>query len=113
MLTPDRIAGLLAAQINDQYGVIIGTDPIDATTGSDGSSLFALPIQQDLGVFKMIVKSTKVSVNAGEVEDPQNGKVTCVRASLDYEHSTGGRNGHTIGSYWFKEDGSLLGSREG
>lgn len=114
MLSNEKIAALVAKQMSADYGIQVGVLPFDEHRGRgrDAEEYFSLDVTQDLGVFKPVMSKVWIKVRAGDVVD--NGqKQTCVFVGLHYDHTHGGSNGANIGTYWYDQDGKLVGSREG
>lgn len=109
----ERIAALVAKQIKDRFGHSVDPAPYDESRTRSGERFFSLPIEQDHGIFGMIVSETHLKLRAGEVEDAENGKHTTVFVALHYEHVSGGRNGSNVGTFWFADDGGLINFRVG
>ena len=109
----DRIAALVAEQIKDRIGHSVDPAPYDENRTRSGEQFFSLPIEQEHGIFDMIVSGTHLKIRAGEVEDDENGKHTSVFVALHYEHVSGGRNGSNVGTFWFADNGELINFRAG
>ena len=109
----DRIAALVAKQIEERFGHKVEAEPYNESRTRLGERYFDLPIEQEHGIFGMIVSETHLKIRAGEVEDAENGKHTSVFVALHYEHVSGGRNGSNVGTFWFADDGGLIAFRAG
>lgn len=109
----ESIAALVAKQIEERFGHKVEAAPYDENRTRTGDRFFSLPIEQEHGIFGMIVSETHLKLRAGEVEDAENGKHTSVFVALHYEHVSGGRNGSNVGTFWFADDGGLIAFRAG
>lgn len=101
----ETVAATIAADIATRLGFKVDPQMTDVSHRGD-SSYCTLPIEQNLGVFAMVVKSAQVSLRMELVDDG----TTWVLGSLQYSHTGGGTNGSNIGTWWVR-DGIIEGFR--
>lgn len=109
----EYIATLVAAQIAASFGHTVKAEPFEESRSRGGDQFFSLPIEENFGIFSMVMKDAHVRIAAGKVESEEHGEHYNVRAALHYSHVSGGSNGSNIGTYWFTKTGELIGFREG
>lgn len=96
----DTVAAVIAADMATRFGQTVDATPQDVTKARIGDGVYAsLAISQDLGIFKMVVASADVGLRCEPVSDG----TVWVLVDLRYEHIGGGRNGHTVGTYWLRD----------
>lgn len=95
----DMIGKLIAEDIKTRFGFHVETE-VTAKSKTRGGEYGDLAIEQDLGIFAMIVSVATIRLRA----EPMGDGAIWVLVSLNYDHTTGGSNGHNIGTYWIRDD---------
>lgn len=92
-----QIAKLIAEDINSRFGQKVDLQPMNHR--SRRGEYFSLAIEQNLGVFQMVIQEVHVDVQADHCTD---GSIW-VKAGLAYTHPGGGTNGSDIGRWWIRD----------
>jgi len=100
------ISAAVAADIKTRFDHQVDPTPIEPSQRGNRHHC-TLAINQDFGVFTMIITSAHVALSAEACED---GSIW-VLCSLNYEHVGGGRNGSNIGTWWVTTDGKIVNFR--
>ncbi|MBS7671513.1 hypothetical protein [Croceicoccus gelatinilyticus] len=102
------VAKTVADVIAEKFGMTISTVPTDEKTCLDRTRIFNLLVDQEFGVFELIIESAVIKVEASHIECGEHGKAIHARVDLEYMHKTGGRNGGSVVNIWMRKDGSII-----
>ena len=114
-INADRLAVAVSKVLNNtilKRMDIVKTTPLDLLVKHAGEYNervdFDLEIQQDFGIFSMVITSAKIGVRAEPttMQGPLGKEVDCIWTSVNlwYEHPGGGRNGSSVVNIWFTAD---------
>ena len=107
------VAGVVSRELAERFNVGVGPAPYNEANHRSGDMTFSLPVEQKLGIFKMIMKEAHIRVQAGSVTSNEHGEHVSIMVALHYNHVSGGSNGSNIGTIWVTKEGELIGFREG
>lgn len=107
MIDANKIASYLSRDFEKLFGHKVESEPNDQHKARNNELYFSLSIDQDFGIFSMVMK--KASVNVRVANSLFGDKAAYwVYLNLSYSHHGGGSNGSAIGVIWYDEEGNLL-----
>lgn len=110
-----EIAKRVAEEISDKHKFSTNFMPQKDSVclHGNGRAYFDLQIEENHGIFAMIIKKAHINVRIerNEGENAEKDGRYWVMVSLSYEHTNGGTNGYTIGDMWLSENYQIVESR--
>jgi len=111
----NQIAKRVAEEIANKHKFKVNfmPEPESILLRGEGRGYFNLQIEENHGVFAMIIKTAHISVHVerNEAENSEKEGRYWVNISLSYEHTNGGTNGYTVGQMWLNENYEIFESR--
>lgn len=109
------IAKRVAEEISDKHRFSVNFMPTPESTfqGLNDNISFSQQIEENHGIFAMIVKKAfiRVRVQKNQPSDNTSEYRYWVKVDLDYEHQDGGANGKTIGTLWLNDAYEIVESK--
>lgn len=109
-MNTELIARRVAEEISDKHGISVKFAPEDVRQNRGGSISFSQGVEENHGIFKMIIAKAAINVQVQESR-PKEDDVPYrywVQVNLGYEHTRGSTNGYVIGELWLNENYDII-----